>query len=282
LKKLLKLKNWLTLPEAARHLSEVLGEPVNEGDILQLAIQNKLMLSVMFPDGIRGQECEAVPEEDLTFTEVSSIDGKGTVLIPNPPIAFYDPSGVAYTEKSRTFWLETDSPFELTMLGGEAASVEASYWSFATGKAHEAGMSPWGTFVKQGKRYFKLMDALPSVLVPGERVGPPKDYYGLGQLPSSAVFVVETMNMLRFEQSIEEASASKVDEEKPLKSRERNSLLTIIGALLELVQSPRPGREDGQAAIISELLDNYSEKEGISKSNLENRFAEANRCLRSR
>jgi len=62
--------------------------------------------------------------------------------------------------------------------------------------------------------------------------------------------------------------------------RERNAYLNIIGALNELVQSPRDKRE-GDAAVIRELVDNYSDKYGISKSNLEKQFAAAKRSLQA-
>lgn len=64
-----------------------------------------------------------------------------------------------------------------------------------------------------------------------------------------------------------------------LAPRERTSLLNIIGALLELVRTPRQGR-DSDAAVIAELLDNYPEKQGIARSTLEAKFAEAKRSLR--
>ena len=68
--------------------------------------------------------------------------------------------------------------------------------------------------------------------------------------------------------------------EKPVEARERTTYLNIIGALLSLVLNPREGRT-GQAAVIEELLSNYSDKAGIKKSTLEQKFAEANRSLQS-
>lgn len=60
--------------------------------------------------------------------------------------------------------------------------------------------------------------------------------------------------------------------------RAETTYLTIIGALLELVRTPRPGR-DSDAAVIRELIENYQDKPGISKTTLENKFAEARRRL---
>ena len=57
------------------------------------------------------------------------------------------------------------------------------------------------------------------------------------------------------------------------------SLEQADGAMLELLRNPRPGREESDAAVIRELIDNYGDKPGISKTTLEARFAEARRRL---
>lgn len=49
--KLFKLKDWLTVEDAARHLSGVFSEPVSEADILRLALDRRLTLSVNFVNG---------------------------------------------------------------------------------------------------------------------------------------------------------------------------------------------------------------------------------------
>jgi hypothetical protein len=46
--KLFKLKQWLTLPDAAKHLTGVCGEEVTEADILRLGLDGRLTLSVNF------------------------------------------------------------------------------------------------------------------------------------------------------------------------------------------------------------------------------------------
>lgn len=63
-------------------------------------------------------------------------------------------------------------------------------------------------------------------------------------------------------------------------NRAETSYLNIIGALVELVRTPRSGRTS-DAAVIRELIENYSDKPGISKANLETNFAEARRRLHS-
>lgn len=75
------------------------------------------------------------------------------------------------------------------------------------------------------------------------------------------------------------------EHELPLKpsinERERRTLLNIIGALLELIKSPRPGRETN-AAVIAELIENYDDKDGIKERTLKDKFAEAKRSLETK
>lgn len=65
-----------------------------------------------------------------------------------------------------------------------------------------------------------------------------------------------------------------------LSLRKENTYLMIIGAMLELIKSPRDGR-NSDAAVIRELVDNYNDKPGISQRNLESKFREAKEILLS-
>ena len=49
--KLFKLKQWLTIGETAKHLSNVLSEPVSEADVLKLGLDEHLKLSINFTNG---------------------------------------------------------------------------------------------------------------------------------------------------------------------------------------------------------------------------------------
>lgn len=72
------------------------------------------------------------------------------------------------------------------------------------------------------------------------------------------------------------ANAPIVD--KPLSDRERQTLLNTIGVLLELIKSPKPER-DSDAAVIVEMVANYSEKPGIKERTLQEKFAAAKKSL---
>ena len=66
--KLFKLKEWLTLADAALHLSIILGDDVREADVLRLALDGHLKLSARFVNHTRARRGRVVPlEEAETF-----------------------------------------------------------------------------------------------------------------------------------------------------------------------------------------------------------------------
>jgi hypothetical protein len=53
--KLFKLKEWVTVPDAAHHLAIAFGEPVSGADVLRLALDGRLTLSVDFVNHCTGR-----------------------------------------------------------------------------------------------------------------------------------------------------------------------------------------------------------------------------------
>lgn len=270
--KLFQLKRWLTVSEAAKHLSTIFGEDVTDADVLRLALDHRLTLSVVFIDGVRASVCKPIADGDIKYKE--AMFQSQTIKLPIGGQITYGPDGVALQVQSATFWLENDEPYELTMTGGERSDVERKYWQLA-GSTREETTSLDEVFLSQetfgpARTYFQLKGELPDEN--GER-----RYYPIGCLPEDAFFVVTVASLLALENQVIAKSSSEV---KEISSKERNTLLTIIGVLLELIQNHKPGR-DSEAAVIQEMLLNYEEKTGIAKRTLEGKFAEAKRILRN-
>jgi hypothetical protein len=59
--KLFGLKEWLTLEDAAKHLTLILDEEVTVPDVLRLALDSRLTLSVWFVNPTRAKEGRLVP-----------------------------------------------------------------------------------------------------------------------------------------------------------------------------------------------------------------------------
>jgi len=62
--KLFKLKQWLTTEETAKHLSNVLAEPVSEADVLKLGLDGHLRLSVNFANSVPAKKGNVIPLDE--------------------------------------------------------------------------------------------------------------------------------------------------------------------------------------------------------------------------
>lgn len=67
MKKLFNLKEWLTVPDAARYLALSFGEEVAEADILRLALDGRLKLSVYFVNYAQARRGKVVPWEETEW-----------------------------------------------------------------------------------------------------------------------------------------------------------------------------------------------------------------------
>lgn len=81
------------------------------------------------------------------------------------------------------------------------------------------------------------------------------------------------------------ANAANEDPRDSLASRERTTYANIIGGLLSLLLGQKANGDpissySSQAEIIADLVDRFPTANGISKSNLESKFADANRAIK--
>jgi len=72
--KLFSLKEWVTLPDAAKHLSAVFGEDVAEADLLQFSLEGRLTLSVNFVNGAYARYGRIVGPESVEWDELPSLE----------------------------------------------------------------------------------------------------------------------------------------------------------------------------------------------------------------
>ena len=86
MKNLLPLRAWLTVPEAARNLSILFGDDVSEADVLRLALDGRLTLSVHFVNGATARCGKTVPVAEYDFEGVlldngNVFSGSGEITI---------------------------------------------------------------------------------------------------------------------------------------------------------------------------------------------------------
>lgn len=83
--KLFKLKEWLTVPDAARHLSIAFGEEVSEPDVLRLALDGHLKLSVNFVNHASARRGKIIPWEETEWKMFPKFDFGTKPEVTAPP-----------------------------------------------------------------------------------------------------------------------------------------------------------------------------------------------------
>lgn len=73
MKKIYKLKKWLTIDETAQRLSIELGEEVTKADILQLAVEEQLRMSVYIPHDWEGRICDITTDREKADSEYTDV-----------------------------------------------------------------------------------------------------------------------------------------------------------------------------------------------------------------
>lgn len=245
--KLFNLKEWLTLADAARHLSIVCGEDLVEADLLRLALDGHLRLSVNLVNHAYARHRRLIPIGEART--MPSLTGKGTVLLGlvlNEREVLDPPDGPV---------VELTGVWDLTMIGGERLDVEHSYHDLTNGPKVTL-INLEGTFVAspEGEIYGLLADFADTEDSQEKYkrlpLRDPARYYPAGGLPDDSVLVVRSKALREFEMAI---NGTSISAEKPLAATERNTLLTIIAALCDYSAIDYKGR--GAAIQISKLTE---------------------------
>jgi hypothetical protein len=285
--RLLRLKRWLTLREACDYIQSLVeGEKICEQDLLQLALERQLELSVVFPDVQHIQPMRKMQIGEVQFQSMPSLDGERELQVPEGGPIFSFEDFVLQPMEGASAQLVPGEPYGLPFIGGEIAFIEDKFW--AERSEREPTVALDGCFVCAGQGEHRGYYRLVGFLDP-----PHRSSYPLGELPHNTVLCLTQSQVRAFVdrlaqldgrglELLDDLSQNHANEHRttPMGERERRGLLVTIAALLTLLLNHRPGR-NSQAAVISELLSNYPEKEGISTTSLENRFAAGNRLLNS-
>lgn len=288
--RLFKLKKWLTLPESARYLALAFGEEVNESDVLRLALDGHLTLSVNFVNHAEAVRGNVVPLAKAKTVPGICREGEEPYEVVLA-LRLNDDDFLELEEKVTTL----DGVWDLPLIGNETLDVEHQYQQLTDGPAVTLqGLD--GAFVKGlDGQLFQLQESYDEneyqvgsdahlrklkERIALESIEPSKakelldqqqaerkkylarkranrdagndaqNYYPAGGLPDDSVLVVRTEALREFEASISEGPAQV---EKPLTTNERNTLLTIIAALCDY--SAIKHQERGAATQIAKLTE---------------------------
>lgn len=191
--KLFKLKEWLTVPDAAKHLSVLFGEEVNEADVLRLALDGHLILSINFLNFTYARLGYIVSSYQEVKNKKSTNGIRGY-------FPFLD-SNKNNFHSEKLFFIYSDRPgsikglWDLPMIGGEKRNVEYEYQTLIGGP--------------EVKNYFfdiclikDLQGQIYSLLAcdGDNRSIEDSEFYEATKFPSDSVLVVRTTALREFEQ----------------------------------------------------------------------------------
>lgn len=305
--KLFNLKQWLTVDDAAKHLSIVFGEDVAVADVFQLALDRELTLSVHFVNGGHARPGVLVPIGEATYEEVVIFPGSEPLrLYGGPPIST---DGVeSHILQLEKYVAELTGVWDLPMIGGERIAVEQMYQRL-TGGPDATNVPMDGAFVQSTdeqlcqlqddyddneystgstasleriKRYIKAkkINAADAEKLLNQhkedrkkfledRKSKPQteSFYPGGGLPQDAVFVVRIDALLDLEKT---ANGESDSAGKPLTTRERDTLLTIIAVLAKAAKVPlddysKPGKAAGYIEGLTDEFGAHVSKRAIEE-----------------
>ena len=246
MRKLLKLKEWLTVPDAARHLSILFGEEVSEADVLRLALDGHLTLSVFFVNHAQARCGRTVRLKDAKVCKLIMPDTKEEVLyIPGPRISEEEVLELGGSVESiRGVW-------DLTMLGAERLDVEHEYQMLTSGPAVDLVFLDGPIVSREDGSMCQLQDRFENsdkkqVKEPWNN---PDNYHPAGTLPLDSVLVIRTLALRKLEARISDLDKAP---EKPIERRERMTLLVMIAALAKLAKINVAKPSSAAAAIESQ------------------------------
>ena len=229
--KLFKLREWITIPDAAKRLTVSLGEAVTEVDVFRLSLDGHLALSVQLVNAAYGRLCKRMNLNEIEWMEVAPLVGDTPIRIPK--------NGRVWCEEGVYFQVTPDvvklecGIWDLPMSGGERVDVEHEYQSLTSGPAVTA-VTLEGVFMQHPNGdLFEIQEHFAdNDQFDAKKLHKPftnsKNFHPAGMLPDDVVYVVRTSALTNFEASL---IASETKPDQPLTTRERNNLLTIIAAL---------------------------------------------------
>ena len=202
--KLFQLREWLTLPEAAKHLSIVLSEEVSEADVLRLALDGHLKLSAYF-GGYELARCgKLIPIADADFKEVASLDGKGMVRLYGGIVVATNEQE-SHVIKLETEFYKLEGLYDLPMIGAERNDIEFEY-ARLTGTFYDTPICFDGAFVEG--RDGRICQIQESSDLRKMRRPKAESYRPSPGLPIRTKLVVRTSALRDFEASINTSSPS--------------------------------------------------------------------------
>lgn len=147
--KLFRLKKWFLLPDAAKYLSMLFNEEVSESDVLRLALDKYLTLSVNFVNHTRVRRGKIVPYEEVEYcplrspsllSDMANYSGLPKVLINKPSMKSL------YIDENRFINLQDkvtviEGVWDLPLIGAEQLDIEHEFQILTGGQRYNPYLS---------------------------------------------------------------------------------------------------------------------------------------------
>lgn len=203
--KLFKLKEWLTIPEAVKHLTEVLSEAVNESDIYRLALDGHLTLSVNFVNHAKAHRGKLIPMAQAERVQGIPVPPKNEYYEVTLGIPYGDNQIIQFEDMYENSNVVTlNGVFDLAMIGAEKIDIEDKFQMLTGGVAVDL-IHLDGTFVvgQDGTVFYSILEELTPVKIESKPFKTiPATYMPANGLPDNSVLVVRTDAINEFLKSI--------------------------------------------------------------------------------
>nr|WP_312379564.1 hypothetical protein [Delftia acidovorans] len=248
--KLFKIKNWVTPQQGLEFLSLQLGEEVQTLDILQLITEGELKISIKLSHRSPAQLGKVVPLKEVPISELPNLKGDGTISYLNGYSLSHKGD---YTEETPFACFDKevsyiDGIWDLAMIGNEAIHV-SNMLREEMGAEQMDLISISGTFLI---RPDGTCASLQESFRPEDGVN---GFFPASGLPENSVLIFRTEELKRFISVLDGSQ----DREKPLETRERNTLLSIIGVLCK-----EAGHDFNKSAKAAAIIQSTAAQMGVS------------------
>jgi hypothetical protein len=240
LSRLLQLKKWLTLEDAARHIGNLCGEEnVAEAEVLQLALEGNLKLSINLVRDTYARPWVAVDPDKIEYLESLPLIGHPSFRFPAKGMLVQHKDGTYYQETRSIVPLKAGI-WDLPFIGGERLDVEYERQFLATGEEITVGDLEQRFVCSPEGDLFHLMEleseghGLPKMM----SFPKPNDFHSSFTFPEDSAFVVRTSALAEFVELLRsiEMEEVKTAPEKDVSTRERNGLLSTIAVVCRLAK----------------------------------------------
>lgn len=269
--KFIKFKEILNLKSTISLLSNLTNEPVQDGTIEDLIYQgylNPILGSNHLLVGFRHEDAKKIDKGGRATPSVFSEIG-----IP------YNGSGWIFSGVSFAPALSTAGEEFLFCRAGVEDGAESILENYSANELLSLDFAEFDDFGFLTEEVYKVAEAankedtyFPPSSKPNARIriGPATEWIRFAE----AIDGLATSYPIRYDYGVGRPQGNK----NPALVNEPPSYRLALAALLEILKEPRQAGRN-QSAVISEVLERYPDRRGLSKRSLESMFSSANKAL---